>query len=124
MLQWVRDQIQSCSLPKGDSLRLELALEEALVNIINHTPSQKPFQVIIGYAHHLNKEIIFEVKDPGPAFNPLKMLKQDQTHLPIESIEPGGKGLILMRKCTDALLYRREGDYNILTLIKNLTNDD
>jgi anti-sigma regulatory factor (Ser/Thr protein kinase) len=39
----------------------------------------------------------------------------------LEDVIPGGQGIHLMRQFTDEMHYRREGDRNVLTLVRVLT---
>ena len=47
ILQWVREQIEEVDLAAGDKTKLELAIEEAVVNIMTHGAS-KP-------SHHITR---------------------------------------------------------------------
>jgi len=117
MLIWVRTHLDQTSLAKPEKMRLELAMEEAIVNVIKHG---KVDELSLGACQSEGQQIEFELTDAGPAFNPLTHPLPEETDLPLEKLEPGGKGLILMRKCTDAILYRRDGDLNVLTIVKKI----
>lgn len=117
ILTWVRTQLDQTTLAKPEKMRLELALEEAIVNVIHHG---KVEELSLGVRQSEGQQIEFELIDAGPAFNPLTHIQADDAELPLEQQVPGGKGLILMRKCADALLYRREEDVNVLTVVKKL----
>ncbi|NGX37813.1 MAG: Serine-protein kinase RsbW [Chlamydiae bacterium] len=117
ILSWVRKQVEDTPLDFSDKMRIELALEEAVVNMIQHGTAKK-FTLIC--RHKPNREIEFELSDQGDSFNPLTHPERQNKDLPIEEIEVGGVGLPLMKKCMDALFYRREGEKNILTMVKNI----
>ncbi|MDN3507148.1 MAG: ATP-binding protein [Simkaniaceae bacterium] len=117
ILTWVRSHLDQTALAKPEKMRLELALEEAIVNVIHHG---KVEELSLGVRQNEGQQIEFELIDPGPAFNPLTHIQADNADLPLEEQVPGGKGLILMRKCADALLYRRDDDLNVLTVVKKL----
>lgn len=110
ILEWVRSELASSSLPKGASLHVELALEEAIVNVIKHTAAKEAFELSLSCRIEPQRQIEFELSDPGPSYNPLLEMPPNHTN--------EGRGLILIRKCMDALFYRRENERNILTLIK------
>jgi anti-sigma regulatory factor (Ser/Thr protein kinase) len=99
---------------------MEIAMEEAVVNVINHAKSSA---MSIYFKHEPNQTIEFRVKDNGPPFNPLDVIQTIQTEWELEEREPGGLGLTIIRNYMDVLLYRREGEQNILILIKNLSTD-
>lgn len=115
VLCWIRGELEPVSLTRREKLFLEVALEEAIVNVILYAKSSDFCLEII---HERAEEIAFILIDKGIPFNPLTA----QETFPKE-IKPtlGGRGLTLIRKCTDAILYRRENDTNILTLIKKIS---
>ncbi|NGX60447.1 MAG: Serine/threonine-protein kinase BtrW [Chlamydiae bacterium] len=119
ILSWVRFHLDQTSLSKSEKMRFEIAMEEAIVNVIHHAKIEK---VHLSVRHEPGRQIAFDLTDPGPPFNPLmhpEPLKQKPL---LEEQSLGGKGLLLIRKCTDALSYRREDDMNILTLVKKLSS--
>ena len=120
MLAWVRTQLSSTSLDAGERMRVELALEEAIVNVINHTPIGDEFELTLRCTLEPERQLEFILKDPGPPYNPLVKEPIENNDLTLEEIEEGGAGLKLMRQCMDALFYRRDEDHNVLTLIKKL----
>jgi sigma-B regulation protein RsbU (phosphoserine phosphatase) len=98
---------------------LNVALEEAVTNIISH-----------GYADHREHEIlvrirvesgavIAELKDDARAFNPLTAPDADVT-TPLDERTAGGLGIHLMRKLMDRIEYERLEDGNLLIMKKNI----
>jgi len=124
ILAWVRLQLAATQLQKGDRLHVELAIEEAIVNVIHHTQSSEPFELTLSCRHLPEREIAFDLIDPGPVYNPLAEETLPNHERPIEEVKEGGVGLILIRKCMDALFYRRHEDQNILTLVKKLQRSE
>lgn len=120
ILQWIRMQLEKTELPDREKKRMEIAMEEAVVNVINHAKSST---LSIYFKHEPNQTIEFHVKDSGPAFNPLDVIQTVQKEWELEEREPGGLGLTIIRNYMDVLLYRREGEQNILILIKKISND-
>jgi anti-sigma regulatory factor (Ser/Thr protein kinase) len=117
ILAWIRGQLDQTELVDKEKKRVELAMEEAIVNVITHG---KPAEITLLYRNEQPDQVEFILKDDGPPFNPItdddeEALKLDAT---LEEREPGGLGLSIMRKYMDLLLYRREENHNILTLIK------
>lgn len=100
--------------------KIELACEEALVNIINHTFKDKSGTIDIECIPTEKKrgiKVIF--KDKGKAFDPTekmnKLLSEDSIKKPQDL---GGFGLFFIFNLMDEVHYRREGDYNKLIMIK------
>lgn len=116
IFSWIRSILEDTLLEKEEILRMELALEEAIVNIIHHA---KPEHFDLDVRYTPGKQIEFDLMDSGPPFNPL-IHPIEEKEVSLEEQKPGGKGLVLIRKCTDALLYRREKEKNVLTLIKKI----
>lgn len=111
-LLWIREQLKH--LDTATLRKIELASEETIVNIIHHArPENIEIELKIFPKSHV--EITF--KDAGPPFNPLQVKPPDQTS-PLEEREPGGLGIHLIRQTMDEVRYKREGNRNILTLIK------
>lgn len=118
ILQWIRTQLEKTELPDREKKRMEIAMEEAIVNVINHAKSSS---LSIYFKHEPSHAIEFQVKDTGPPFNPLDVIQTVQNEWELEDREPGGLGLTIIRNYMDVLLYRREADQNILILIKKIS---
>ena len=115
ILDWVRTHLKKTSLSPKYQMHLELAIEEAVVNIIYYAKAPN----LTFKARTEPHQIEFELIDAGAPFNPLEQ-PQSEIDLPLEERAPGGLGVHLMRKCVDTILYRREDNTNILTLVKKL----
>lgn len=118
MLLWIREQIGSSKFSKNDLRKIEIAAEEALVNIIQHgyKGSQGDIQLTIELLE-LNM-VQITIEDRGPAFNPLEADMHIDKQAPIEDRTEGGLGIILIRQYMDEVFYQRLSDVNCLTLIK------
>ena len=95
--------------------RMELAAEEALVNVFHYAYPEQPGDVEM-ICRLQGKRLAIEIIDSGIPF--------DATAMPVPEVtdgdherEPGGLGILLMKKVMDEVRYRREKDRNILTLI-------
>jgi anti-sigma regulatory factor (Ser/Thr protein kinase) len=94
---------------------IELAAEEALVNVFRYAYPEQPGDVEI-ICRLEGERLAIEIIDSGIPF--------DATAMPVPEVidgdherEPGGLGILLMKKVMDEVRYRREKDRNILTLI-------
>ena len=107
MLDFVKRAGFRCHCSKEKLLKLELACEEILVNIITHAYRSLPSPGWI--------RILFT--DHGPAFNPITaspdIMRQD---LPIEQRKIGGLGIFLAKHSVDVFDYERVNDMNVVTL--------
>ncbi len=99
---------------------MELASEEVFVNIINHGYREGPGKIEIAVEIFPKSRAEIEIKDSAPPFDPLKKRKKVELDAPMEEREEGGLGIYFVKQFMDEVRYRREGNYNILTLVKKL----
>lgn len=118
ILNWIHAQIEKTELSDSDKMRVELAMEEAIVNVITHAALDHSLVCSLVCIQEPKSQIEFQLKDSGPPFNPLAHIGESQNELSLDERKPGGLGIAIMRKYMDVLLYRREENQNILTLIK------
>ena len=120
-LERLMESVSGFAKSQGFSQRrlqeIELAAEEALVNIFNYAyPDQGPGDVEIRCRTGDHNTLIIEFLDNGIPFN-IETLSEPDLNAPISQRKVGGLGVFLMRKMVDDVHYRREGDQNILTFI-------
>lgn len=95
---------------------IELAAEEALVNIFHYAYQEKEGEVEVVCRTDQEARLIIEILDTGLPFNPLSKKDPDLT-LDITERKIGGLGVYLMKTLMDEVHYRREDDKNILNLV-------
>jgi len=109
-------------IDKDIAFSMNLALEEIVTNIVNHGyGGREEYDISIRFSlekHNLR----IQVKDSAPAFNPLDVDEPDDLEKPLEERQIGGLGILLVKKFTDNLNYRRSKNKNIVTLLKSLDN--
>jgi len=96
-----------------------LAVEEAVVNVINYAYPKGTEGDITLNVSATDYKLIFELVDAGKPFDPTTMDDPDTT-LAAEERSIGGLGIFLMRQYMDAISYRYVDGCNHLSLIKNL----
>lgn len=121
MLSWIREQLRKNGLDDISSRKVELASEEALVNIIRHAYKETAGMVEINVRKAPKKQIEIEIRDNGPSFNPLKQEIAFNPMASLEEREIGGLGILFIRQYMDEVRYRRESNANILILVKKFT---
>ena len=97
---------------------LILAVEEAVTNVINYAYGNQEGDISLTIEQQ-EKTLVFEIKDQGKAFDPTQVKEPDVTQ-PVSEREPGGMGLLLIRKIMDGVHYRRIQNSNVLTLTKQI----
>lgn len=96
-------------------LEVELAAEEALVNILTYAYPEDPGDIEIACKEKGGPRLILEITDYGIAFDPLAFPVPDLlVELAIRRV--GGLGVFFVRQMADHVEYRRTKDANVLTL--------
>ena len=114
--EWVRAFAHKRRLERQLALGLELAVNEALANIMSYAYRDGAQHDIIIELHAQTDRIRVEVEDDGAPFNPLAVPVQE----PEESLEksrPTGRGITLMHGFMDQLEYARRDGKNVLTMV-------
>lgn len=121
-LQKSLDLVSSCARDQGFNkkkvLEIELAAEEALVNIFTYAYKGKEGNVEIACKldNLDNEKFIIEIADSGEPCNVLSIADPD-IRADISERQPGGLGVFLMKNLMDDVQYAYEGNKNILRLI-------
>lgn len=120
MLGYVGGTLDQIECTNKERHQIELSLEEALVNIINYAYPEKRGEIEID--SRLQKGEFFEIiiKDWGVPFNPETISRVPLQNLSLEERKVGGLGVYFMYQLMDEVTYKREGDANILSLVKQL----
>jgi serine/threonine-protein kinase RsbW len=115
LLTFIRTEAKKRGFSEDALNRIELVAEEALVNVFVHGDVQSAGQVEVRCLALDDPALTIEIHDKGVSFDPLSLPDPDmQPDLTKRKI--GGMGVFLIRKMTDKVTYRREGDSNILTM--------
>ena len=116
---FMKSVMEKLNIEKSLARQLRLAVEEAVVNVIDYAyPAghEGGIEIRILYDGSTLKTVII---DSGVAFDPTAKEKAD-TSLSAEDRQIGGLGILLVRELMDSINYERENGKNILTLIKNI----
>jgi len=109
--RWLETQ----QLESGTVEIFRLALEELLMNIIQHSGlgGQDFIQIRIEIEEG---ELRLRVRDRGIAFDPVAAAEPD-TSLTAEERPIGGLGILLIRKLSDHFFYQREAEENVVEVV-------
>lgn len=94
--------------------KIELALEEALVNICKYSYPEEPGDAEVNCKQD-NRRFIIEIIDSGIPFDMTSLPAPDLSSS-IEKRKIGGLGIFLIKRMVDGVKYRRERNFNILKL--------
>jgi serine/threonine-protein kinase RsbW len=114
MRSFVEENALRAGLDEGQIRRIELALEEATINIIRHAYGGQGGKMEL-CCTPVEDGLEIRLVDEGPPFDPLQVPAVEFAR-DIASREIGGVGIRLIRSMADALHYRREEGRNVLTL--------
>lgn len=118
MLSWVRKELEESHFSDPELKRIEIALEEALVNIIQYAYVGKKGVIEMTFSDYLPDHVEIIIKDYGIPFNPLENRKKVDPSASLEERSIGGLGIVFIEKLMDHMEYIREGEANVLTLKK------
>ena len=114
LAEWV----ESLHIPDALNMTINLALEEAVTNVMLYAYPGENGKVLIE-AEKTPQRITFTISDSGIPFDPTQRPEADIT-LPAEDRAIGGLGIHLVRQIMDDIHYERKDNRNILTLVKKL----
>ena len=96
---------------------IELALEEALVNIAKYAyPDKNNGEVEVRCKMENDNRLVIEILDVGVPFD-IRYFSEIDLNVNMVDRKIGGLGIFLIREMVDEVQYRRDKGNNILTLI-------
>ncbi|WP_152555191.1 ATP-binding protein [Desulfonatronum thiodismutans] len=100
------------------ALKIDLVLEEVLLNIFHyaHGPKQTGTVTVECGSGAEEGRFLVRFTDQGPPFDPLSQPPPDVT-LGMDERVQGGLGILLTKEMSASQQYRREGDSNVLEIV-------
>ena len=98
---------------------INLALEEAVVNVMNYAYPEAQTGDITIEARADDTSLSFVIRDNGIPFDPTKTTEPD-LNADLDHRKVGGLGIFLVTHLMDSVEYERSGGENILTLRKTI----
>jgi anti-sigma regulatory factor (Ser/Thr protein kinase) len=121
MMNFIRDSMKKFVKSEENMMQFEVAIEEALVNIIKYGYSSPSgtIEIACGFLPS-DRSLVVKITDRGIPFNPLdtQELKAPKA---LESQNLGGLGLHFIKNMADSVTYEYKDGKNQLTLKKRLT---
>jgi sigma-B regulation protein RsbU (phosphoserine phosphatase) len=118
---FVEQTCEAVGFDMATTMQLNLALEEAVVNVINYGYPNGTKGDILIEAQANDQRLKFIITDSGVPFDPTAKEEVDTT-LSAEERPIGGLGIHLVRKIMDSINYERHNGHNVLTLRKKINN--
>ncbi len=120
IMEYFRGVFSKVSLSDKEKKRFELALEEAVVNIIHYAYQTSDGKIEVSCKYDSAAcTLVAKLKDSGRPFNPLELDKV-QTPKSLEIQPVGGLGIHFMKELVDHIEYAYKDGENILTLHKKI----
>ncbi len=115
--EFIDTAAEETDLDPSLTMSLNLALEEAVVNVMNYAypPGQAgtvDIEMVVS-----DTSLVFVISDAGRPFDPTQAAEADTT-LSADERPIGGLGIYLVRHLMDDIRYERLDDRNVLTLTK------
>ncbi|MBO7460080.1 MAG: ATP-binding protein [Bacteroidales bacterium] len=101
------------------AMNLNLALEEAVTNVILYAYPKETDGLVNIEAIMKENSLEFIITDSGVPFDPTAAPEADIT-LSADERPIGGLGIFMVRKLMDEVHYQRVDDKNVLKMIKNI----
>jgi anti-sigma regulatory factor (Ser/Thr protein kinase) len=111
---WLDRQEQAMALPGKVAFAVRQCLEEAVANLIDHTPSDAGETIAVELDWQ-DDMLTATVEDTGPPFD-LRTAAPMVRATSLATVVPGGWGIQLIRAFASDIAYETVGGRNLLTL--------
>lgn len=119
LANFIEELGEELSLSAETTMNINLALEEAVANVIMYAYPPKEEQSILLKVTSNEDQLIFLLTDKGVSFDPTQAEDVDLT-LSIEERPIGGLGIFLIRSIMNEVTYQRLDDENRLLMKKHI----
>ena len=117
--EWLEHFLKQSGTAPDIIMEMTLVLEELVTNVRKYAGLPDDAEVTVNISAG-EESVVLTIVDAGAAFNPLADGQRATLGADIDSAEIGGLGVHLVTQLTDEQSYRREGDKNLLQVIKRL----
>jgi len=117
VFEFVETTCREARVREDAQFDLQLAVEEACANVIEHAYEAKGGTLSIIFATR-NLDVVLTVVDQGPPFDPNSITAPDLS-APLEERRIGGLGIHLMKRLMDEISYTPTGQGNVVRMVKH-----
>jgi anti-sigma regulatory factor (Ser/Thr protein kinase) len=115
LTRWIIETCDVARLSEKTSFAVQLCLEEAVANILEHGKGSDHASAIATDLERSDSEVVLNIEDDGGPFDPSRMAPP-QTPQTVETATVGGRGIHLIRQFSSRMEYFRVGGRNRLRL--------
>jgi serine/threonine-protein kinase RsbW len=116
VLEFMEESCRDANVDPALWFDLQLAVEEACCNVIEHAYNGEGGEFYVGFRSH-DRDVMITVRDQGKPFDPASVAPPDM-NLPLEDRPVGGLGLHLIHQLMDQVKFEFSDGTNTLTMIK------
>ena len=113
---FVRANLAESGCAPEKLFKIDLIIEELIVNIIKHGFKTVEKGAITVAMETADKTAVLKIRDNGIPFNPLQAEAPD-VHLPLEKRAPGGLGIYMVKQMAKEIHYSHEAGENRTRLL-------
>lgn len=115
---FVLDAARDCGLDDRDLFAIQMAVDEAATNVIVHGYEDSGLEGDLRIlCWKQGGSFVVQMRDAGPPFDP-GQIPEPNLQTPLEDRQEGGLGVFLMRRLMDEVQFTREGEENVLTMVR------
>lgn len=118
--EFVTAAARQAHMGERDIFAVQMAVDEAATNIIVHGYQEREGATLSIACWKEADGLVIEIRDRGRPFDPCDVPEPD-LHTPLEERREGGLGIFLMRRMMDRIEFSRQGDENVLTMVRHST---
>jgi serine/threonine-protein kinase RsbW len=111
----VEDFLARRGVAAGAVIKVRVALEEIILNLIKHATGSASRRIDVGLEVEAGR-VVLVIEDDGAPFDPRSAPEFDRDR-PLEARRPGGMGLQVVRSLADEIHYERLPARNRLRLV-------
>jgi anti-sigma regulatory factor (Ser/Thr protein kinase) len=115
LTRWIIETCDVARLSKKTSFAVQLCLDEAVANILEHGKGSARASAIAADLERSDSEVVLDIEDDGGPFDPSRVAPP-QTPRTVETATVGGRGIHLIRQFSSRMEYFRTGGRNRLRL--------
>jgi len=116
VVPWAEALSDRYGLREETRYAVNLCLEEALANVVQHGYNNEPGHPIVIEAYVSAGSLFFAVEDKAPPFAPVDPGERTPRPLVLDAMEPGGNGIRLIHRFAGSVSYEPLPDGNRLTI--------